>query len=524
MNLVNPILERELRARFRGKRSFLLLTLFVLLEIGIFVVVFLSLAFGDSQSMWTTGQALGRRVFDVFAGTLVMLVGLFTPASAASVIASEREKRTLEFLELTLLTPLEIVVGKLAVALMYVGVLGVTALPVVSLVFVLGGVSPQHVVALYGVLAVLALGLGSIGVWVSAWSKSTVGATVMAYGWALLFSPFWAAFLDRPLSHGGSSWSKLLTPDVPWFGWQMRPLTLVAVPVLLFAHMLVQNAAARMGNPETYRPVGERVSLWMVFTGLLTLCAGLLDAAHQPVPGRGLPTFLGCEGLLLMLALGAACLAHEPRAESSAGAAGALGRALDPRGLARDRVLGGPWFVLVLCLSGAAVHLAAAGAADRAAPGFWPEWLAFHGLMTAMAVPLALVVTAMVAVWERWMPDLPRGFRVAFACAMIWSLFAAEYLHYSVMRKEQESDELSPPAVFLVHLSPFKALSTLDTTLATPARTRRDFPGYEWSDLANFPGKHRPGWVGSLIVYGGLGAMGAALLAAAHWRRRRGAA
>lgn len=522
--LANPILERELRARFRGKRSFLLLTLFVLLEIGIFVLLFASIAVQDSVYPSSAGaQSLGRRVFDRFAAVLLGLVVLFTPASAASVIAAEREKRTLESLELTLLTPLEIVVGKLAVALMYMGVLGVTALPVVSLVFVLGGVSPQHVVALYGVLAVIALGLGSIGVWVSAMSKSTVGATVTSYALAMVLSPFWGMLLDRPLSHGGASWARLLHADVPWFRWHLRPLTLAAVPVLLLAHVLVQHAAARMANPDQHPPAGERVSMWMAFVGLLALCAGFGDAAHQSVADQGLPVFLLVEGLMLMVVLVASSMAHEPCPERALGAARALACVVDPRSLSRARVLGEPWFVLLLCLSGAAVHLAAVWHLPRWHAHVLLEWGAFHALMIGLAVPVSLVFTAAVAVWERWMPDLPRGFRLAFAGVFICSLFGAEFLHWSLLRKEQDAEALPLPAVVLVHLSPCKALSTLDTSLSTRERTRRNFPGHEWEDLAPFTGQHRPGWVGSLCLYAGMGALAAMALALAHRRRAPGA-
>ena len=56
---VNPILERELRARFRGRRSFLMLTLFVLVEIGVFVLLFASSVLQDAAPV--PAAQLGRR-------------------------------------------------------------------------------------------------------------------------------------------------------------------------------------------------------------------------------------------------------------------------------------------------------------------------------------------------------------------------------------------------------------------------------------------------------------------------------
>ena len=58
---MNPILERELRARFRGRRSFLMLTLFVLVEIGVFVLLFASSVLNDPGRAILENTSPGRQ-------------------------------------------------------------------------------------------------------------------------------------------------------------------------------------------------------------------------------------------------------------------------------------------------------------------------------------------------------------------------------------------------------------------------------------------------------------------------------
>jgi hypothetical protein len=99
----------------------------------------------------------------------------------AGAISLEREKQTLDMLTATPISSLAIVIGKLLSALAYVFLLIAASIPLTALVFVFGGVGPDDVVRAYAVLIVSALGLGSLGLFISAVMQRTQGATVVTF-------------------------------------------------------------------------------------------------------------------------------------------------------------------------------------------------------------------------------------------------------------------------------------------------------------------------------------------------------
>jgi hypothetical protein len=81
----------------------------------------------------------------------------------------------------TPISSLAIVVGKLLSALAYVFLLIAASIPLTAIVFVFGGVAPDDVLRGYAVLIVTALGLGSMGLFISALMQRTQGATVVTF-------------------------------------------------------------------------------------------------------------------------------------------------------------------------------------------------------------------------------------------------------------------------------------------------------------------------------------------------------
>ena len=110
-----------------------------------------------------------------------LLVVFLAPAFTSGAISLEREKQTLDMLAATPISSLAIVVGKLFSALAYVFLLIAASIPLTAIVFVFGGVGPDDVLRAYAVLIVTALGLGSLGVFISAAMQRTQGATVVTF-------------------------------------------------------------------------------------------------------------------------------------------------------------------------------------------------------------------------------------------------------------------------------------------------------------------------------------------------------
>ena len=175
---------KELRGRMRGKRAFVLLTLYLIILGGFawMVELLLERSFtGDFSSVTYASAQIGRYVFVALLLLETLLVMLLAPAYTAGAISMEREKQTLDLLVATPISSLAIVLGKLFSALSYVFLLILSSIPLTALVFVFGGVAPEDVVKGYLMLLVTAVGLGCIGLFCSALFRRTQAATVVTY-------------------------------------------------------------------------------------------------------------------------------------------------------------------------------------------------------------------------------------------------------------------------------------------------------------------------------------------------------
>jgi ABC-type transport system involved in multi-copper enzyme maturation permease subunit len=179
---------KELRGRVRGRRAFVVLT-FYLLFLGLFAWAwelvaeraYVQTAALQGGSGAFASSQVGQEVFGALVLVETLLVVFLAPAFTSGAISLEREKQTLDMLTATPISSLAIVVGKLLSALAYVFLLIAASIPLTAIVFVFGGVAPDDVLRAYAVLIVTALGLGSMGLFISALMQRTQGATVVTF-------------------------------------------------------------------------------------------------------------------------------------------------------------------------------------------------------------------------------------------------------------------------------------------------------------------------------------------------------
>lgn len=174
---------KELRGRMRGRRAFIILTIYLLLLAGFAWMVELimerqySFSFGGNGTYATA--AIGQGIFAALLMLETLQVAFLAPSATAGAISMEREKQTLELLVVTPITSVAIVLGKLLSALVYVWLLIAASVPLTAVVFLYGGVAPEDVVRGYLVLIVTALGLGAFGLFCSSLVKRTQAATAI---------------------------------------------------------------------------------------------------------------------------------------------------------------------------------------------------------------------------------------------------------------------------------------------------------------------------------------------------------
>lgn len=187
--MVNPVLGREIKERMRSRRAALMLVAFLgLLALILYLTYRAGLLMLDDRFSPLAGNSasLGRLMFEWLLFFLVMFVSFMAPGIAAGSIVGERERRTLHPLQVTLLTPRNIVLGKLGASTAFVTLLVLATAPLFTVPLVLGGVSPWQVVRGFIVILALELALASMATYMSAVAKRVQFAIVAAYGLALL--------------------------------------------------------------------------------------------------------------------------------------------------------------------------------------------------------------------------------------------------------------------------------------------------------------------------------------------------
>lgn len=186
--LANPVLARELRGRIRGSRALIVLVIYLTITAAVTLLVYAAVAssFSSGINDPEAGRGIGKAIFLTVMTASLIQVCVITPSLTAGTISGEKERQTYDLLITTLLSPLEIALGKLASALAFAMLLILAALPMAGLAFLFGGVSGVELLIGVVGLVVTALCYATIGLFWSAVMRTTLAATVMASGTVVL--------------------------------------------------------------------------------------------------------------------------------------------------------------------------------------------------------------------------------------------------------------------------------------------------------------------------------------------------
>lgn len=179
----NPVLSSELKIKMRGWKTAFGIAAY--LGTMVLIAFLYYITFVERTLAWDSSinarQAAGMQIYTMLAILQFGLILLITPAQTAGTISSEREKQTLDLLLCTRLSSLGIILGKLLSSMSYMLLLIFTSIPLFSLIFLFGGITPGDIAILYLFYVVTAFAVGSIGIFFSTIFKRTVAATVVTY-------------------------------------------------------------------------------------------------------------------------------------------------------------------------------------------------------------------------------------------------------------------------------------------------------------------------------------------------------
>jgi ABC-type transport system involved in multi-copper enzyme maturation permease subunit len=180
----NPVMLKELRERMRGARAFAVITVYLGLMSAFTVLLYVAYSpFNRGLSSSVTGE-LGRILFAGVVGIELLLIIFIAPAFTAGAVTGERERKTYDLLQITLLPRPSFIIGKLESALGYILLLLLAAIPLQSIAFLFGGVSETELMLSFVILIVTAITLGTIGLFFSTLAERTLTASVRSYTFA----------------------------------------------------------------------------------------------------------------------------------------------------------------------------------------------------------------------------------------------------------------------------------------------------------------------------------------------------
>lgn len=176
---INPVYGKEVKLRVRSLKFAMTILFFNLFLVAIALFGF-EMIFNINMN-YRIDYSGAITVYFVIICLEAAMVAFLVPVFTAGSIAGEREKQTLEILLTTVLKPGQIVIGKLMSSISMVLLLVFSSLPVVSIIFTIGGISMSDLMQFVVFIIVMSLFIGSMGVCASAMVKKAIPATVISF-------------------------------------------------------------------------------------------------------------------------------------------------------------------------------------------------------------------------------------------------------------------------------------------------------------------------------------------------------
>lgn len=174
----NPVLWKELKTRLRSRQP-------APVRAAIFTVVGLFIAlcyyYVISNVARYSGRAEARDWWQLAVGIQALLIWLLCPALAVNAITQEKEQQTWQMLVFTLLTPFDILFGKLVSRLVPIVAILAAFLPFMLYAFAKGGASVGEFFVTYLVFTIWILFLVTVSLFMSWAFGRTAVAVAMSY-------------------------------------------------------------------------------------------------------------------------------------------------------------------------------------------------------------------------------------------------------------------------------------------------------------------------------------------------------
>lgn len=184
MKAMNPVLRNECKMAVRNRRF--TTTLFVYIAIVAFGVILYYREFANDVFLSGLSRESSSVLYIIMAIVQAVFLMFLVPSLTSSSISSEREKQTLDILLSTKLTSFQIIMGKLLSSSLRVIMLIICTLPLYGVASLLGGLDIGNVIELTIFFIINTIFVGSLGVLISTYCKTSKVSTTLSY-FAVLF-------------------------------------------------------------------------------------------------------------------------------------------------------------------------------------------------------------------------------------------------------------------------------------------------------------------------------------------------
>jgi len=292
----NPILVKETRQALKSRQFVITFSLLLFAALSWTIVGTFSLMPG----IYTTPSAPRMMLGYYFVLALPML--LVVPLAAYRSLEGEIDDGTLELLSITSLSPRQIILGKLASAMLQMLLYFVVLFPCVSYAYTLRGVDFPTTAVLLGMLVVAGVMMTIVALFFAPLSQSRTGrVTMLLVVILLLVGAEWAL---------GLAAFSLIEYGVDWDDGFETALYFFVTPCLLcppFAYLLLTLAAAQLTPASENRSTKIRVALLFVNASVVAWIG--FGSMEQYVGGMLL--FFGGSGLIVLWVLASSMLVAE---------------------------------------------------------------------------------------------------------------------------------------------------------------------------------------------------------------------
>lgn len=169
------VTAKETRLLLRSYSAYVFLMLALFLVGGVFTIFWMSNVNRDGVMIRDRAE-LGRSFFSLVAAFQLAAMGLISPLMAATAVTTERENNTLDLLLSTGLPRIRLLLGKWLATIAYQLVLLVCLLPILALVFQLGGVGLDEYLFAAASIALTVMTYGMLGLAISCHCRRSIAA------------------------------------------------------------------------------------------------------------------------------------------------------------------------------------------------------------------------------------------------------------------------------------------------------------------------------------------------------------